>query len=77
MESSLYQAITCLDKVRSSFHREILVIQSSPMTKDQYSLQETVDVLRVGEVSLNVVSMCGWTEAIKVNLLRLRGRSNN
>lgn len=42
MESSLYQAIASLDKVKSSFHREILVIQSSPMTKDQYNLQETV-----------------------------------
>lgn len=45
-ESSLFQAIVSLDKMKSSFHREILVIQSSPMTKDQHSLFSTVRTLR-------------------------------
>jgi len=42
------------------------------MTKDQHSLEQTVDLMKVGEMRLNVISMCGWTEAIKVLLYILR-----
>lgn len=36
------------------------------MTKDQHSLEQTIELMKVGEMRLNVISMCGWTEAIKV-----------
>lgn len=65
-ESSLYRAIVSLDKFPAVFHREILLIQSSPMTKDQHDLSPTIKLLKDAEVRLNVLSLCGWTEVIKV-----------
>jgi hypothetical protein len=66
-----------MDGLNRCFHREILVIQSSPMTKDQHSLLETVGYLEEGRVTLNVISMCGWTEAIKVPPPALRNQSKH
>lgn len=47
------------------------------MTKDQHSLHETVDILKESDVTLNVISMCGWTEAIKVQITLDRDLSRN
>ena len=46
-QTSLFQALSCLDQLNACFRREIVVIQSSPMTKDQHSLEQTIEIMRV------------------------------
>jgi hypothetical protein len=60
-----------MDDLPTCFAREVLILQSSPMTKDQHSIEKTIEIMKIAEIRLNVISMCGWTEAIKVKRLVL------
>lgn len=42
------------------------------MTKDQHSLEQTIETMKVADMRLNTISLCGWTEAIKVVLSIVR-----
>ena len=50
-----------MDDLPSCFTREVLILQSSPITKDQHSIEKTIEIMKIAEMRLNVISMCGWT----------------
>lgn len=59
----------------NEFHKEILIIQSSPLTKDVRNIFDTIGVLGQANIMINIISMVGWTNVYVVLVTRCRNSS--
>jgi transcription initiation factor TFIIH subunit 2 len=66
MENTLRSCLYEFESVIGEFHKEILVVQSSPLTKDVRNIFETIEVLKTSRIAINIVSMVGWTNVYLV-----------
>ena len=57
------------------FHKEILIVQSSALTKDVRNIFETIEVVKASRVAINIISMVGWNNVYEVALPPRRNSS--
>jgi methanogenic corrinoid protein MtbC1 len=75
MENTLRSCLYEFEGVIGEFHKEILVIQSSPLTKDIRNIFETIEILKKSKIAINIISMVGWTNVYVVLLGLARNSS--
>ena len=66
MVTTLRNCLHEFDDVLTEFSREVLIIQSSPLTKDFKDIFEVIPYLEVGKIRINIISMVGWTNVYRV-----------
>jgi hypothetical protein len=72
MENTLRNCMDLFEDVPLEYNRELLIIQSSPLTKDHRDIFETIELFKGAGITLTIISLVGWTNAYLVRYVPLR-----
>lgn len=74
MENTLRTCLYEFDTLPAHFHKEILLLQSSPLTKDARNIFDTITLLQRSRIAVNILTMVGWTNVYQKLIEAVHGK---
>lgn len=72
METTIRACLELFEDVPNLFRKEIVIIQSSPLTKDHRDIFEMINNLKKSGIRVSIISLVGWTHVYQVTLTLYR-----